>query len=872
MSVVKRGARAGAAAVALGVTLIGPQASGIAAADPMENDSPSASASQPAQAHSGQARGRTSPSAQTAGASADVPHRGRVSPQPAATLDASDAPVADTVEPQPSRGMSTRRRSTGPSRDSAPVPAQSTTSPVPVSATVAAVISNVTATESVTTGARPAQSVAPVRGAGVAVNPVALPAAATANAVTTPAPAPAVAALGAAVTRFFDSTANWMSSLPASPLTEVFQGALLLVRRSFFNLFPALNVGQTTGQTGTNPAYFTQDQLRDYLLGLAKQQYGDLYGQTVPVYGYGPYPEYSKTDSATPSDTNTQVNGVDEADFVENDGNYVYVAHNGRLTITRADELSVASESTLTGDAVGEYLSGDRLTVVSQAGSGWYGPTVKMAYGNWGPWKPQTTVTVYDVADRTAPTVVNQTVLDGAYQSSRAVDGVVYLVLQRSVNLPAPAYTDTPIQYLDTPAAQGDSAVSKIRYDPSAPIAYRTYETWDDYVARVGGDIVGLSLPHAYGVDAVGNMIDLGLVAGAGDIVRPQTPDQQSLVTVVAVDSAHASRSGFVDSAAAMVSGWSDTVYMNQGALYVATNQDHSSDTVSATDTRIDRFVVAGPDVTWQSSGTVSGTLINQFAMDEQDGYLRVAAHTNGSELVDGAWVTRDDNGIHVLDISGTELKEVGGVTGLAPGEQLYAVRYVGDTAYLVTFVRTDPLIAVDLSNPTAPVLQGELVVPGFSNYLQSVGDGLLLGIGQDRETGNGNTHLDATLFDVSDGAKLTLVDREYLDSGYQWSWSEGQFDHHALLYSAQDGVLVVPVSASGYDAQSGYRYDQYLKVLRVGPAGIEVVGEIHPREDVIRTVRIGDVLYAVGDTSVTAYSLRDLSEIGTTAAAPSVV
>ena len=632
-----------------------------------------------------------------------------------------------------------------------------------------------------------------------------------------------------------------------------------MVRRTFFNLFPELNVTATTSQNVPNPAYFTNEQLRSYLLDLAKQQYGSLYGTTVPVYGYGPYPVYLKTDSTAtpPSDTNTQVNGVDEADYVENDGNYVYTAHNGQLTIVRAADVSVASQTALSGNVLGEYLSGDRLTVVSQSSTGWYGPQVKMAYGPWQPWKPQTTVTVYDVTDRSAPVVVKETTFDGSYQSSRAVGGTVYLVLQRSVQVPAPSYTDTPIEYLTPPGEVLPEA--KIRYDPSAPIANRTYETWDEYVARVGDDIVNLSLPHAYSVNADGTTVDLGVIAGAGDIVRPQTTDQQSMVTVVSVD---AQRSGGpVDTVATMVSGWASTVYMTQGALYVATNQDTYTDGSYSTGTRIDRFVVVGPLLGWQGTGVVPGTLINQFAMDESGGYLRVATHTDNN-----------DNGVHVLDTSGATLDQVGQLTGLAPGEQLYAVRYVGNTAYLVTFVRTDPLFAVDLTDPKAPVLQGELVVPGVSNYLQSVGDGLLLGIGQEREAGSWNSHLQATLFNVADGAQPIQLDREYLDSGYQWSWSDAQFDHHALLYSAADGLLVVPVSASGYDPETGYRYSQYLKVLRVGPTGLTVVGEIHPSESVQRTVRIGDVLYAVGDTGVTAYRLSDLAEIGTTAAAPSAL
>lgn len=869
MPVVMRGARVGVAAFALGISLAGPQAAGIAAAEPAEHDTSASTAAQPAQADGQRPRGRAPQAAPTAESTPRAARRGRVSPVPAAAADPVVAPVEDiveeTVEPQPTRRAAGRDRAADRARDSEPASIPAPPTPSAASATAVAATSNIATTIADVRAPAPAAT-APAPTTVTAV----LPAAATANvqaAAAAPAPAastPVVAALGAAITGFFDSTANWLSTLPASPLTRMLEGTLLLVRRSFFTVFPALNVGQTTGQTSPDPAYFTDDQLQDYLLGLAEQQYGDLFGKTVPVYGYGPYPVYLKVDGVpTPSDTNTGVDGVDEADYVESDGQYLYTARNDRLTIVRTDDLSVASESTLSGDVVGEYLSGDRLTVVSQSHSGWYGPTVKLAYGYWGPWKPQTTVTVYDVTDRTAPVVVNQTVFDGAYRSSRAVDGVVYLVLQRSVNLPAPQYTDTPIAGTD--AAQRP-------YPSDGPTAYRTYETWDHYVARVGGNIVDLSLPHAYGVDADGTTVDLGLLAGAGEIVRPQTSEQQSMVTVVTVDAATTTGSGYADSVAAMVSGWGSAVYMNSGALYVATSQDRSTDTVFSTGTRIDRFAVAGTDVQWRAAGTVDGTLINQFAMDEQDGFLRVATHVSGSELVDGVWISRDDNGVYVLGTSGAELTPVGQLTGLAPGEQMYAVRYVGDTAYLVTFVRTDPLFAVDLSDPTTPTLLGELVVPGFSNYLQSVGDGLLLGIGQEREAGGSDTHLHATLFDVSDGANLTEIDREYLDPGYQWSWSDSQFDHHALLYSTEDGLLVVPVSASGEDAQSGYRRDQYLAVLRVTAAGLEPVGQIHPSEAVLRTVRIGEVLYAVGDTSVTAYRLSDLSEIASSAAAPAAV
>ena len=187
-----------------------------------------------------------------------------------------------------------------------------------------------------------------------------------------------------------------------------------------------------------------------------------------------------------------------------------------------------------------------------------------------------------------------------------------------------------------------------------------------------------------------------------------------------------------------------------------------------------------------------------------------------------------------------------------------------------MTFLRTDPLFVVDLSDPTAPAVEGELVIPGFSNYLQSVGEsagaGLLLGIGQEREPGTWNTRLKISLFDVSNGGTPTELDRQILDETAQWSGSDAQFDPHALLYSAEDGLLVVPVSGGGYDTGTGaYHYENLLSVMQVDAQGIHVVGQIQTDQPVLRTVRIGNVLYAVSDDTVAAYSLTDLSEISRT-------
>ena len=688
------------------------------------------------------------------------------------------------------------------------------------------------------------------------------------------------------------------------------------------------SLGAADGEPAAPSPYFSDAELHDYLLNLAKQQWGGLFGQTVPQYEYNnwwrgiedlagddaiamdapPPMAQAAVSNRVTSDTNTQVSGVDEADFVETDGRFIYVARGVGLTIfDTADQLSVASELALSGNVVGEFLSGDRLTVITQSlyGGGWYGGAlIRVAdfAGSYAPghWSPQTTVTVFDISDRTAPNIVQQTTLDGSFRDARAVDGTVYVVLEHSFNLPEPLFTDTPVIPEETPVVitdpvddgtlvndavpdddSGDSpkvAIMPLRWGWWNPtiIANRTYESLDDYVARVGDQITSLSLPHAFSVGADGSTTDLGPLTSAENIVRPHSDNQPSLLTVVSIDAANASTGFGVASSASLMTSYGSTVYMTRDALYVATAEYNYDQSGFSSDTRIDRFSVAGTNVTWQACGVVPGTLINQFAMDEQGGYLHVATHTfaqhwgSNDPTVDaidwsnGVWTTQNDNGVYVLDTEGNTLDEVGSVTGLAPGEQLFAARFFGDKAYLVTFLRTDPLFAIDLSDPANPTVQGELVIPGFSNYLQSVGDGLLLGIGQEREAGTWNSHLHVSLFDVADSTNLTQIARQFLDESSQWTSSEAQYDHHALLYSAEDGLLVLPVNGSGYDNEAdSYHFEQLLEVLHIDANGIEVLGEIHADQAVFRTVRIDNVLYAISESGVTAYSLDDFSKIG---------
>jgi uncharacterized secreted protein with C-terminal beta-propeller domain len=148
---------------------------------------------------------------------------------------------------------------------------------------------------------------------------------------------------------------------------------------------------------------------------------------------------------------------------------------------------------------------------------------------------------------------------------------------------------------------------------------------------------------------------------------------------------------------------------------------------------------------------------------------------------------TATESSVYVLD---SGLRQIGHVGGLGKGEQVYAVRFVGPTGYVVTFRQTDPLYVVDLREPTAPRVSGELKINGYSSYLHPAGDGRLIGVGQDGSDNGQLTGLQVSLFDVSDPARPSRLSRYALPGGY----SQAESDPHAFLYWPATGTLVIPI------------------------------------------------------------------------------
>ena len=269
------------------------------------------------------------------------------------------------------------------------------------------------------------------------------------------------------------------------------------------------------------------------------------------------------------------------------------------------------------------------------------------------------------------------------------------------------------------------------------------------------------------------------------------------------------------------------------------------------------------------AEGRINGTLLNQFSMDEHNGFFRVATTSYDPKTYEQV------NNLYILD---SLLNVTGKVEGLAPGEQIYAVRFTGDTGYVVTFETMDPLFVLDLSDPANPRVTGELKIPGFSNYLHPIDEGTVLGIGRDtqeiftrdstgRETviGVQTGGIKLSLFDVSDPA--APVEKAVLTFGTDSSaYADVLSDHRALMVDQNNSIV-------GFTLQEGYGSGDFdgAVLVQVSRDTLSVYGKLEAAPEdysyyaADRLCYIGSTLYYLQNSGIRAYdyqSLKQLAEI----------
>ena len=510
----------------------------------------------------------------------------------------------------------------------------------------------------------------------------------------------------------------------------------------------------------------------------------------------------NKNESGTGSDdrvvnygqTNTQVENVDEADIIKNDGKYLYILSGGVynygkrvVSVVDAGNMKVASKIEI--DEAGfyyniqeMYVNGDRLILIAteyerEEEGKVIGDVAYSSYNTEG----CTVSFLYDISDRKNPTLIRKVSQDGSsYISSRMIDGVLYTLSSYFVR----GNSEDEVKANSVPEVNGEfiacDCIYVYDYDSERYTLLSAYDT-----KLNGGEVNSLS------------------ILGGGE-----------------------------------------EAYCSGDALYVAR---HNYDNNEGAYTEIYSFSLNGTDIAYKASGTVKGDFLNQFSFDEYNGNLRVAT-TYYSYKHDV-----DVSSIYVLN---KNLELIGSLEDIAYDEQVKSVRFMGDTGFIVTFRNTDPLFTLDLSDPTAPKVVGEVKLPGFSSYLHPAGDGLVVGLGYDGDEENADfSSLKVSLFDVSDMKNPKEVDTFVLKDVS----SAALYNHKAFIYYPQENLIGFPVEHYADGTVLSY------KLLKIENRVIEShLGYVHKTErmtgDVFRGTYIGNKLYTIDNYNVCEFDIATAS------------
>ncbi len=516
------------------------------------------------------------------------------------------------------------------------------------------------------------------------------------------------------------------------------------------------------------------------------------------------------------STTNEQVEGVNEADIIKNDEEFIYIATGRVIKIYRANNgnpVLVDEIKMIVDEKSGEYtqfteiyIDEGRLVVLG----------VKNRFNNWIKPIPENTVVpgiepimdsrigilpignsytyagVYSIDSNGKANLLKELEIEGNILSSRKKDDIVYLMINRDMNYYGIDNGVVPM-FRDSATGSGfkELGIDKIMYYP-------------------------------------GKYNQNYFLVAAFDIKNYSTP-----ATIEALF------------------GSGNQAYMSNNALYIA-GQDYN--TIWGTITNISKFTIDGLKIGYAGGGMVEGSILNQFSMDEYNGNLRVAT-TN--------WQSESINTLYILD---KNLNEIGIVKNLAPGETIYSARFIKDKAYIVTFRQVDPLFVIDLKDPSLPKVVGELKIPGFSNYLHPITDDLLLGIGKDIDEKTGMQNgIKLSVFDVSNSSRPREINSLVL--GSSGSYAEVLNNHKALMLNLKDGMIGFTAQLSNISGDYEKEYFNGALILEVKENGyINVLqqipsGGLYPSY-VNRLIYIGDFLYYLQDDIIRAFNIDTFQEI----------
>lgn len=560
-----------------------------------------------------------------------------------------------------------------------------------------------------------------------------------------------------------------------------------------------------------------------------------LPGSSVSTTGDGDtdVPDYSRT--------NVVEAGVDEPDTIKTDGRRIFTVTNSEVQLLEVTPSGAVLRSRLDNvDAQSILLDKNRLLILGV-------PEPKVLSNDVNNVSYDSSAALYDVTDISKPALLSKLTFNGSIVDARLVDSQVRLVTLA-----------TPRIDIDYPTFDNNGNVTEAwKTTVRDTIANSTLEQW---------------LPQYVLTDRGGKEIGKGQLIDCDAVAAPTTFSGLSTLGVATFDM---SDKLDVDDAVGVIAG-GQQVYATARNLYVSTT-DYSTDGWRPK-TFLHKFLTSDQGkTTYRASGEISGELLNEYAMSEHDGVLRVASTviTAGGFFKESA----THGVVTTLAEEGNQLVQRGQVSGLGieDNESIRAVRFIGTKGYVVTFRQTDPLYVIDLRDPANPQRVGELKIPGYSGYLHPVGDDLLLGVGQAggdvgcptcgvlpadelREKASAPEPVTAqgvqfSLFDVSDPANPKRLATKTYESGQALA----EQDAKGFLYWAPRQLAVAPM-----ETYNGQNLFHGAVLLKIGQTTIDELAKIEePQGGILRSIVIGDHLYTLSQDALTQTDLDSLQRVG---------
>ncbi|MEE1061817.1 MAG: beta-propeller domain-containing protein [Ruminococcus sp.] len=526
----------------------------------------------------------------------------------------------------------------------------------------------------------------------------------------------------------------------------------------------------------------------------------------------------SATDSLTMgtadkhSTTNVQVEGVDEADVVKTDGKYIFSVSDNEIFIVDSNngdpQLITSIEIEYTVNDI--YIGANKLVVVAEANSNTEHYYEDVAYYTGLNIDTDTVLLIYNLTDIANPEKVSELTQSGNCISTRKIGDVVYL-------------TTTYYVY-------DYESIKKEKPETYCPV---------------------------YSENGTKECMPADSIITCGEIASIE------YLTVASVDLNKPEE--FADMCS-VLGGGSD-IYASHNNIYVTSYCQIDSQS----GTEIIRLSIDGTEIEENGSLSVKGHILNQFSMDEHDGYFRIVTEffptfvTNDSASVD---LNESSTTLYVYD---KNLELVGQTDAVGQGEDVKSVRFDGDIAYFVTFIQTDPVFAVDLSDPTNPKVLSELKIPGFSEYLHVMSEDLLLGFGREADPMTGRSEgLKLSMFDISD--KTNVTEKTTLVFTAAPTYSEAEHNHKAVYIDLENKIIGVPYTYYGNKGNSYmyavFKYDEAknefvcLKEIEVGNSYYVDDSDSPDATSFSRGMRIGNYFHIVTENDIITFDYTDFNKI----------